>query len=280
MAIRLVQAGAVVTVWSRRKASMAPLVKLGALPARTPADCVQNARIVILMLTDADALREVLTAPDGVLVGLQRGEQLRKSRTVVIDMSTSGRASAVACAKLVEEHRAQYMDAPVSGSVIPAAKGELVALVGGSPHALGKATDVLELMCRKIIYAGPVGAGQALKTVLNGLGTHHFVAFASMLALGERAGLARDVVVDAFTSGAFTTPSYQGKKAKVLAQDWSPEFPLSLALKDAALVVELAHEMKVKLPVVRALMGEIEAGVREGLGHEDLFGLERHYAKK
>lgn len=277
MAMRLAQAGVPLTVWSRDRASCALVAKAGALIARSPADCVQNARIVFLMLKDGDALREVLTAEHGVIAGLVRGAATRKSRTVVVDMSTSGRLAAIEACALVEAHRAQFLDAPVSGSLVPAAWGELVALVGGSPRALGKAEGHLRTMCKKIIHAGPVGAGQALKTVLNGLGAHHFIAFASMLALGERAGLAREVVVDAFTSGAFATPSYLGKKAKVLTHDWTPEFPLSLAMKDAALVVELAHGVGLKLPVLRAIMGEIEAGVRDGLGDGDLFGIERRY---
>jgi 3-hydroxyisobutyrate dehydrogenase-like beta-hydroxyacid dehydrogenase len=98
-----------------------------------------------------------------------------------------------------------------------------------------------------------------------------------MLALGERAGLDRAVVVDAFTSGAFATPSYIGKKAKVLARDYTPEFSLALALKDSALVVALMHEIGLKLPVFRAIVGELEASVREGLGDDDLFGIEKHY---
>ena len=87
-------------------------------------------------------------------------------------------------------------------------------------------------------------------------------------------------MVEAFTSGAFATPSYLGKKAKVLARDWSTEFSLALALKDAALVVEMQHELGMKLPVFRAIVGELEAAVREGLGDGDLFGIERHYAEK
>lgn len=71
--------------------------------------------------------------------------------------------------------------------------------------------------------------------ILNGIGAHHLAAFVSMLALGERAGIARRVLVDAFTSGAFASPSYIGKKEKVLSKDYQPEFALALALKDSKL---------------------------------------------
>jgi 3-hydroxyisobutyrate dehydrogenase-like beta-hydroxyacid dehydrogenase len=278
MATRLAQAGVPLVVWSRDRSKADGIKKHGALVAKSPADCVQNAHIIVLMLSDPDAVREVLEGSEGVLAGLERGAAARKSRAVVVDMATTGRALARETAAKVEKHRAQYLDAPVSGSVGPAARGELVALVGGDPRALGKADEILKIMCKKVIHAGPIGAGQALKTVLNGVGAHHFVAFASMLALGERAGLDRAVVVDAFTSGAFATPSYIGKKAKVLARDYTPEFSLALALKDSALVVALMHELGLKLPVFKAIVGELEAGVREGLGEDDLFGIERHYA--
>jgi 3-hydroxyisobutyrate dehydrogenase-like beta-hydroxyacid dehydrogenase len=176
MATRIAQAGVPLVVWSRDRSKCDAVKKHGALIAKSPADCVQNAHVIVLMLSDADAVRDVLRGDEGVLAGLERGSAARKSRAVVIDMATTGRTLARETAALVERHRAQYLDAPVSGSVGPAARGELLALVGGDPRALTKAQPVLDVMCRKVIHAGPIGAGQALKTVLNGVGAHHFVA--------------------------------------------------------------------------------------------------------
>jgi 3-hydroxyisobutyrate dehydrogenase len=117
--------------------------------------------------------------------------------------------------------------------------------------------------------------------VLNGIGSHHLVAFTSMLALGERGGLARDVLLEAFTTGAFSTPSYAGKRDKVLARDYAPEFSLALALKDCLLASELAGEVGLDLPVHRAIVEDVRAGVEEDdLGDLDLFALEKHYGRK
>src|SRR5262249_25255044 len=157
------------------------------------------------------------------------------------------------------------------GSVKPAEKGELTALVGGRLKDVAKVEPVLAAMCKRLLHAGEVGQGQALKIVLNGLGAQHLVAFTGMLALGERAGVRRETAVWAFTSGDFASPSYIGKKAKVLARDYSPEFSLALTLKDCAANVELQDEVGLALPVHRDCMREIEEGVREGLGAEDLF---------
>jgi 3-hydroxyisobutyrate dehydrogenase-like beta-hydroxyacid dehydrogenase len=262
-----------VCVWNRSSARAERLRGLGVVVAPTAKEAVLDAKIVVTCVADAEALRAIVTGPDGCLKGLG-GVQ----RQVVCDMSTVGRACAREIAAAVKARGAKYLDCPVSGTVGPALRGELVALVGGAEPAIRRAEPVLQALAKKVIHCGAVGQGQAMKIVLNGLGAHHLVAFTSMLVLGERAGLSREHVVEAFTSGAFSTPSYQGKRAKVLARDYSPDFALSLALKDSALAVELQYELGMKLPVHRAIVRDLEDAVRAGLGDEDLFGLERLYA--
>ena len=194
-------------------------------------------------------------------------------------MSTAGRAAARRTAKRVARANGRFVDAPVSGTVGPAARGELLAMVGGSARDVRDAEPVLTAMCRRVLHAGKAGQGQALKVLLNGIGAHHFVAFASMLVLGERAGLTREVLVDAFTSGAFASPSYIGKRAKVLARDYAPEFSLALTLKDAALNIELQDEVGIRLDVVRSIVARtVKKAVGAGLGGEDLYAIEKWFA--
>jgi 3-hydroxyisobutyrate dehydrogenase len=267
IAKRLVELGFDLTVYNRTRR---PSIK-GTRSAATAREAAEGAHAAITIVSDGDALRAVMLGKDGVLAA-------RTPPRVVVDMSTVGRRTALALAKKAEAKGIAYVDAPVSGSVGPASRGELVGLVGASKAALRLAKPVLEALCRKIVHAGPAGAGQALKVVLNGIGAHHFVAFSSMLALGERAGLSRKVLVEAFTQGAFATPSYIGKAPRVLARDYAnPDFSLALALKDARLNVELQREVGAHLPVLRAILRDVEKGVDEGLGDLDLFALEKHY---
>jgi len=276
MASRLVASGFPVRVFNRTKSSMKSV--MGATGSPTPRECVRGADIIVTMVSDGEALGALLEGPDGIFAGI--AEERRKPRPVIIDMSTVGRRVAMVAAKRAEEHGARFVDAPVSGSIAPAGKGELLALVGGSLRSVERARPVLEALCKRVIHAGGVGQGQALKIVLNGLGAHHLVALTSMLVLGEAAGLARDVLLDAFTTGAFATPSYIGKRNKLIARDYSAEFSLALTLKDCLLAAELQEETGVRLPVHRAIVADVEAGVtRDGLGELDLFALEKHYAK-
>lgn len=278
MAGRLVQAGFRVSVYNRSRGPERALVKLGATAFATPRECTSGADIVITMVSDAEALASVLEGKHGVLAAF--AAEQRKPRPVLVDMSTVGRKAALAAGRRAEEHGARFVDAPVSGSVRPAQSGELVALVGGSMRSVERVRGVLSAMCRKIIHAGGVGQGQALKVVLNGIGAHHLVALTSMLALGERAGLARDVLLTAVTTGAFATPSYVGKRDKLLARDHTADFSLALALKDCMLNAALQDEVGLDLPVHRAIVRDVAAGVSEGHGELDLFALEKHYTSR
>jgi 3-hydroxyisobutyrate dehydrogenase len=262
------------TVWNRTRARAEAMSGVAARIAATPYDAARGARVVVTCVADAKALQDLMAGETGLLAGLDPG-------AVVVDMSTIGRAAAREAARAVEAAGGSFVDAPVSGSVGPATRGELLALVGGSDADVARATPVLQTMCSRILRAGGVGQGQALKVVLNGLGTYHFVAFASMLALGERAGLTREALLDAFTSGAFATPSYVAKRDRVLARDYGkPDFTLALALKDGALNVALQQEVGLPLPVQREMAREVAQAIGEGLGEDDLYGLERHFSHR
>ncbi len=239
----------------------------GATVARTPRECVQNADVVVTMLSDAAALDAVLSGDDGALAGLRAG-------AVLVEMSTSGRRAPPAIPAGVAERGAGFVDAPVSGTVGPAQRGELLAFAGGSLEDVERARPVLERMCQRILHVGGVGQGQVMKVALNGVGAHHLLGFVSMLALAERAGIAREIAIEAFTQGAFATPSYIGKKSKVLARDWSPQFSLDLTRKDIELNLELQEDVSLVLPVTREIEKAIERGIEEGLGPKDLFSLE------
>jgi 3-hydroxyisobutyrate dehydrogenase-like beta-hydroxyacid dehydrogenase len=265
-----------VTVWNRtrERTQHGSLSDVAARVATSPRDAARAADVIVTCLADARALQAVLTGADGLLAGLEPG-------AAVVDMSTIGRAAAREAARAVEAAGGRFVDAPVSGTVGPAGRGELLAMVGGSDADVAHVTPVLSVLCSRILRAGAVGQGQALKVVLNGLGSYHFVGFASMLALGERAGLAREVIVDAFTGGAFATPSYVAKRSRVLQGDYEqPDFTLALALKDAALNVALQEEVGMTIGAQREIAREVAQAVAEGLGGLDLFGLEKHFPRR
>jgi 3-hydroxyisobutyrate dehydrogenase len=274
MAANLAKKGFSLRVWNRSHGRVEAFVRsVDSLSVRaepTPRGCAKGVDVIVTMVSDRRALEEVLAGDTGLLAGLEPG-------AVVIDMSTIGRAAALAIASAVEAVGGRFIDAPVSGTVRPAERGELVALVGARPEDLDYARPVLDAMCKRVLHAGGVGQGSALKVVLNGLGAHHLVGLASMLVLGGRAGISRELLVEAITGGAFATPAYVGKKQKLLARDYAPEFSLALTMKDTLLNTELQREAGMDLAVVGEIRRELEEAMREGLGDEDLIALEKHF---
>jgi len=268
MATRLAAHGMSLSVWNRSAVRLRAGDSLAV--AESPREAARGARFVVTMVADAPALTAVARGPRGILAGLERG-------ATWIDMSTVGRPIVLSMSAAAKRRGARFVDAPVSGTLGPAERGELVAFVGGDVR---RAEPILRVLCRRTIHAGAVGQGQALKVVVNGLGAHHLVAFATMLAVAERAGLRRRVVLEAFTTGAFASPSYVGKKSKVLARRYDPEFTLALTLKDVRLATAMARAVGMSVPVLARVAREISRGVDAGLGDRDLFALESMYPRR
>jgi 3-hydroxyisobutyrate dehydrogenase len=271
MALHLVRKGFALRVWNRSAARAAPLREAGAVVASSAREAAADADIVITMLTGGDAVVDVLFGAEGAASAGAAGK-------LFVDMSTAGPRAARESAARLNALGARFVDAPVSGSRQPAEAAELVVLAGGAVSDLETLAPVFAAIARRVIHAGPVGAGQSLKVVLNGLGCQHLLAFASMLRLGERAGLERAVLVEAFTAGAFATPAYVAKRQRVLERRYGdPDFVLELVLRDAVLCAELQREHGLMLATHGAAHAEVRRAVAAGLGQDDLFGVERLY---
>jgi 3-hydroxyisobutyrate dehydrogenase-like beta-hydroxyacid dehydrogenase len=271
MAANIARAGIPLVVHNRTPERARIALDAGATVASSPREAADQADIVVTMLTGADAVDEVLFGERGAALGDIAGK-------LFVDMSTTGPSAAKRLWGRLGEQGARFVDAPVSGTRGPAESGDLLVLAGGAREDLQRLEPVFACLGKRIIHAGSVGAGQTLKIVYNGLGCQHLVAFASMLRLGERAGLSREVLVDAFTAGAFATPAYIGKRRRVLTRDYTePDFVLELVLRDAELCAELQRDLGLELSTHTAAREEVTRAVRVGLGALDLFAIERVY---
>jgi 3-hydroxyisobutyrate dehydrogenase-like beta-hydroxyacid dehydrogenase len=270
MAMNVARRGFPLHVWNRTRDQAGQLTTLGAKVKVSPRECVEGARVIVTMLADEKALMDVLDGPNGILVGIERD-------AVLVEMSTIGRAAALRVAQMVKDAGARFIDAPVSGSPGPSESSELVALVGGKLNDITRAQPVLNAMCKRILHAGDVGQGQALKVLLSGVAVQQLAALTSMVALGEKIGLPRRILLEAFTTGTVATPAYAAKKDKLLSKDFTPEQTLEGALKDARLNVELQQEAGLPIAVHREVVRTLEKAMEEGLGAEDQFALEKYF---
>ena len=186
MAGRLLAAGYPVTVWNRTASRAEPLQAEGATVAASPAEAVREADVVITMLADPTAVREVINAVSGHL----------RPGTTLIEASTIGPQALQEVVALLPGGVA-LIDAPVMGSADRAASGQLVVLAGGD---LTKVRPILEVF-GTVTECGAVGNGAALKVVLINAVIAGVTVIGEAMALADALGLPEELVTGALASG-------------------------------------------------------------------------------
>ena len=271
MARRVAAAGHDLVVWNRTERSAQIL--LGSLAAgcarvaRTAADAVAGRAVVLSMLADGAATREVIL-DSSVLDALAAG-------AVVCDLATSGVATAVALRERLAQAAIAYVDAPVSGSVPAVNAGTLLVMASGEPAAIATVEPVLRAFARKVLRVGDAGTGQAMKLAVN-LVVHDLnAAISEALILAESAGIPRDSAYDVLQDSVVAAPFVAYKRAAFLDPATPVAMSLDLVLKDLRLITEFAAELAVATSVTESVRAAVAAACAAGLGPEDMAALSR-----
>ncbi|MET7748375.1 NAD(P)-dependent oxidoreductase [Micromonospora sp. NPDC005367] len=263
MAARILHAGLPTVVWNRSPEPARRLGEQGAEVAESPSEAVREADIVITMVTDADAVLSVAT-DQGMLAALPDG-------AIWAQMSTIGVAGIERVAALVAERRpgVVLLDAPVSGSRGPAEQGKLAVLASGPEDVRDRIAPIFEAVGQRTVWAGPVGAGSRLKLVVNLLLAFVNEGIAESLALGRALGLDRPAMLDALRGSPIVAPWAAEKLERIGRDDYAPQYPLRLALKDVRLALDGVADAA-RFTVAERLVVEWQQLVDRGLGDEDL----------
>ena len=262
MAKSALRAGIPTTVWNRTAASTRDLADLGAEVAETAADAAARAGIVITMVTDADAVLSLATE-QGMLDALAPG-------AIWAQMSTIGIAGSERVVQLVEARRTDVLllDAPVSGSKEPAEQGQLLIFASGPDDARARVTPVFDALGQRTIWVGPLGAGSRLKLVNNTLLAFTAEGLGASIALAQRLSVETETVIDALDGGPLVSTWESAKLQRIARGDFSPQFPLTLALKDVHLALESVDAGRFES--LASLAREWERAVGQGLGDQDV----------
>src|SRR5712691_1136379 len=241
MAGRLLAAAYDLTVYNRGRGRARPLEERGATVASTPAEAARDAEIVLVSVADDAAAEAVITGTDGALSAARPGAIIINTSTVSPKLSR--RLSETALVK-----GAFVLDAPVSGSTPQAEEGQLLIFVGGAQTAYERSVPILSVLGRESFHLGPAGAGSTMKMCVNALLGLGLQALAEAIALGLKAGLDRDRLLDVLGSTAVLSASQRSKIQNIRNEFYPPTFPLRLMLKDFGLVLDSASGLSVAMP--------------------------------
>jgi 2-hydroxy-3-oxopropionate reductase len=259
MAKHLVAAGHRVVVHNRSRGAVDELVTAGATAAASPAEVARACTVVITMLPDTPDVERVLTGPDGVLSGLQKG-------AIVIDMSSISPVVTERLATLVAEKGGSMLDAPVSGGEIGAINAALSIMVGGDEAAFTRVKPILGAMgnAEKIILIGRSGAGQICK-ICNQVAIGGALAGVSeAFALAKKAGVDAARVRQALLGGFAASRVLEVHGERMLVDNYKPGFRARLYQKDLRIANEAAAANSVAMPATAIVTQLINALVASG----------------
>ena len=268
MAKNILKAGYPVTVHNRSRDREIPVASAGASRAASPAEAARSADLIIICVSDTPDVEAVVTGPEGVVEGIAPG-------ALVVDMSTISPTATRHLAKILSDQGAGLIDAPVSGGSEGAIAGTLSIMVGGSAADVERARPVLETMGKTIIHVGEVGAGQLTKAINQIIVAGTYWSVAEGMALGLKAGLDMDKVVEAVGGGAAGSWGLTHRSGNMIRNDYPLGFRVRLHRKDLCIALEVARELGVPLPVA-AFVEQAENGlIGRGRGDEDVSAMAR-----
>jgi 3-hydroxyisobutyrate dehydrogenase len=190
---------------------------------------------IILMLPDSDAVEHVLIN-DGLLARLAPG-------TIVIDMSSSEPARTKVLARGAKAQNIHFLDAPVSGGAAAAEQGTLTIMVGGSVELVSAVRPLLEVLGSRVLRAGDIGAGHAVKALNNLMSAAHLLVSSEAILAGQRFGLDPAVMLDIVNTSSGRSGSTQVKwPTFILTGRFDSRFSMRLMLKDMKIALRLVRD--------------------------------------
>lgn len=268
MALNLVKAGYELVVYNRTREKAEAIASDSVEVVDSAAEVARRAEVIVVIVTDNDAVRDVVAGKEGLLDGVQK-------EAIVIDMSTIAPAVERELAEQLSRKSAFLIDAPVSGGDVGARKGTLAIMAGGKREAFDRVLPILEAMGRTITYCGPVGNGQVTKLCNQILVSVNLLAVSEALAFASRNGLDPKVMIEAIQGGAAGSWQLSNLGPKIVDRDFAPGFMIDLMQKDLRLVLQAADRVQASLPAAALVHQLFNAAQNRDWGREGTQALAR-----
>lgn len=282
-AANLLNKGFDLTVYNRTRDKAEAFAAQGAKVGTTPREAAQDADVLIAVLGDDTASRDIWLGEDGALAGAKPG-------AVIVECSTLTPDWVRELAALAAEKGCGFIDAPIAGSKQAAATAQVGLFLGGDTEVIAQVQPVLDGFSRRQVHLGGIGAGATWKLINNMMIAVHTAALGEVLALAEAAGLNMEQAVELITNGAGNSMIVQSKMPRMLERRYEDtDFALKWMQKDAGYAVKLGESFGVALNTVQGAwqayqlarehgglddldFAAVVEGLRNGANHSDASG--------
>ncbi|MBB5637859.1 3-hydroxyisobutyrate dehydrogenase [Pedobacter cryoconitis] len=270
MVKNLVKAGFEVMVYNRNQEKTKALQETIAIRvAGSPADLVTETDVIVTMLSDDTAVKEVFLGENGIL-------SIKPVKDITaVDMSTVSPETTLQLAATCKEHGFSYLDAPVSGSVKPAEEAQLIIMVGGEEEVYQKVKPVFDALGKSSVYLGENGKANVAKLAINLFLGITVQGLAEAVVFAEKNGLAATTLLPLINAGAVGSGMTKMKTENIINNDFKAAFALKLLAKD----IRLAGANGLNTPIGLSLSNTLDAAVQKGLGEDDMIAVLKYISE-
>lgn len=264
IARKIVEAKYPLNVFNRTVSKARELENIGVKVYTEITKLIKDSDTIILMLSDFDAIYEVLFNSN---VGQYEGK-------TIIQMSTIAPSESKEIEKKINKVRGNYFEAPVLGSIKQIENGELIVLVGGEESQYKKYHILFSLFSNKIFHIGKIGDASAMKLGLNQLIVSEIVAFAMSLGYLRENNLDVDKFMDILRGSALYAPTFDKKLPNMLKREFSnPNFPVKHLLKDLDLILGEFGESEINTNSLKGIRKILVDTLQQGFAEYDYSAL-------
>ena len=264
--LHLLDVGYEITVFNRSKEKTEKLENKGAIVVDSPKNVAENSELVIMVVKDADAVKDVVFGDCGILAGRHEG-------MCIADMSTINPNSTREISKKVTENGIDYMEIPVMGGPNVAINGKLVIMASGKKEVFEKFKTIFESIADQSIYLGDTGTAHSIKLAMNLQIAMLALSLSEGITLTKKAGFDPEIFLKVLNSTYFKTGMSEGKAYKMINDSVKPTFTLANLKKDLDTINDAAESFDAELPMAKIARKIYADATDAGFGDIDYTGI-------
>ena len=264
--LHLLDVGYEITVFNRSKEKTEKLENKGAIVVDSPKNVAENSELVIMVVKDADAVKDVVFGDCGILAGRHEG-------MCIADMSTINPNSTREISKKVTENGIDYMEIPVMGGPNVAINGKLVIMASGKKEVFEKFKTIFESIADQSIYLGDTGTAHSIKLAMNLQIAMLALSLSEGITLTKKAGFDPEIFLKVLNSTYFKTGMSEGKAHKMINDSVKPTFTLANLKKDLDTINDAAESFDAELPMAKIARKIYADATDAGFGDIDYTGI-------
>ena len=270
--LNLLTSGYDVAVYNRTKEKTIEVEKKGAKVMDSPKTVAENTELIIIIVKDSTAVREVAFGENGII-------KSKNEKLIVADMSTIDSTESKKIANQFQQNHIQKLEIPVMGGPNVAIMGKLVMMASGPKDSFDQCKTIFEKIANKVFFLGEQGTANSIKLAMNLQITMLALSLSEGITLLKKANVDPKIFLEVLNSTYFKTGMSQNKAFKMIDGDYDATFTLSNLKKDITTMTNAAKHSGIELPMISKAEEIYKNAINEGLGNLDYTGI-IEYIKK